>query len=314
MLTPLPSFSNYESPSGDSWGRFFLGLLGGIALAIGILVLVNLKDDGQLVAPSYVTQEELQQAINTMGQPISSGRSISIEESKAHKAAPSSSSQRSRSMSSAGAIFSTRPSENVVVFSRASVSSRAGYQVSAPVPESPHMWIRTVRWTWPVPVVPAEGQAVVGRILFRNSCVGSVTVSRIRMVYSGPNPFLMRSIALVDTSTMEPLTELTPLALNTSRRSGDVELLLDPPVELQPCERDPAFSFDERRDLFSMDVVVEAQVDQNDWSVHTLYFMPEWVTADGLVVWDDKVNPAEGIFQFFTGKDAGQKSQEDGQE
>ena len=125
------------------------------------------------------------------------------------------------------------------------------------------------------------------------------------MVYSGPNPFLMRSVALIDTRDAEPLTELTPLVLSTNHRSGDAELLLDPPVELQSCERDPTVSFEERADLFSMDIVVGAQEDQGDWSVHTLYFVPEWVTADGLVVWDDKVNPTEGIFQFFTGKDAG---------
>lgn len=306
MLTLLPS-SNYEPPSGDGWGKFFLGLLGGAALAIGILVLMNLKD-GHPVLPPYVTQEDLQHAINTIGNPLSSGRSISSEEGKTHKAAPRSSSQWSKSMSSAASS-----KQRTVVTS--GVSSSAGGQVAFSsatpqqqprtiVPEPPHLWVRTVRWTWPVPVVPAEGQAVVGRILFRNSCVGPMTISGIRMVYNGPNPFLIRGVALVNSSTAEPLTELTPLVLSTSRRSGETELFLDSPIELTSCERNPAVLFDKRTDLSSMDIVVGAQIDQSDWSVHTLYFVPEWVTADGRVLWDDKVNPTEGVFQFFTGKGA----------
>lgn len=309
MLTLLPSSSNYEPPSGDGWGKFFLGLFGGIAFAIGILVLMNLRD-AQPAPPPYVTQEELQQAMSTVRRPMPS------EEGKVHKAAPNSSSQRSRSMSSAGssarvqkeAVSSMRLQENVIALSggTSSVSSRA--------PEKTHMWIRTVWWTWPMPVVPAEGQAVVGRLLFRNSCVGALTMSHIRMFYNGPNPFLIRGIALLDTSSGEPLTELYPLALSANRRGGEVDLPLNPPVTLKPCERDPSVPFEERTDLFSIDIVVAVQLDHSDWSAHTLSVGPDMVEADGLVLWDDKVSPMEGVFQFLTGKDAGQKSQEDGQQ
>lgn len=130
------------------------------------------------------------------------------------------------------------------------------------------------------------------------------------MVYSGPNPFLIAGVGLVDTREKEPLTELTPLTLSASRGKGEVDLLLEPPVTLESCEQDPTVSLDERADLFSMDVVLKAHVDPSDWSVHQLIFVPEGVTANALVLWDDDVNPTEGIFQFFTGKDAGKKNQE----
>lgn len=296
MLTLLPSSAD-DSPSGDGWGKFFVGLLGGVALAIGVLVLVNLKN-GQPVVPSYVTREELQHTINTMGRSV-----------------VSSSSQRSRSMRSAGSAVYARKEAVSSIHSplpraagRVSASSAVPQQMPESPPERTHMWVRTVRWTWPVPVVPAEGQAVVGRILFRNSCAGPMAISRIHMAYSGPNPFLIRGVTVIDTSSGEPLMALTPLVLNTNRRSGEVELLLDLPVELEPCEQDSTVPFEERTDLFSMDIVVEAGMDQNDWSVHTLYFVPEWVTADGRVVWDDKVNPTEGVFQFFTGKNSRESS------
>lgn len=218
----------------------------------------------------------------------------------------------------------TEDFEQRAASSASSRSARKGVSSSAPSrqrearapvvlteePQHTQVMVRTVRWTWPVPVIPPEGQAIVGRLLFRGSCTGPVTIARMRLTYSGSNPFLINGVGLVDTTEEEPLTELTPLTVGMQRGTGEVDLVMEPPVVLGPCERDPKVPLEEREDLRSMDIVVSAKTDPNEWSVHRISFEPDGVIADGPLVWDDGVDPVEGIFQFFTGKDAKRKSQE----
>lgn len=285
--------------------RLLLGII-----ALSVFVLASRKDRQSLAPPAL--WEDFQHAIDTVGIPVAPegeedddvASSVAPEEEEEEAAGMEDFEQRPASSASSRA--GRGGSSSALSRQRETIAPTA----STEAPQRIQALVRTVRWTWPVPVVPPEGQAIVGRILFRGSCTGPMTIARMRLAYSGANPFLIGGVGLIDTSEGEPLTELTPITVGMQRGKGEVDLALEPPVTLDSCERDPTVSLDERTDLRSMDIVVSAHVDTNEWSVHRLSFLPEGVTADGPLVWDDAVNPVEGVFQFFTGTDAKRKSQE----